>query len=223
MGTEAERYGAAPGRAALDGRRLDGEARARHARAARSRLVRVRLPRPRHRRVAPQLPGCRSGARSRLAPRREHATAAGVDALVVQGAEAGGHQGSFSRPRTTSRARCSLLLEEIAARNRRCRSSQRAAIATAADIAGALAAGARRRPDRLGVPPGRPRPAPPTPHRQALRGDGTTQAHPCVHRAPRTWHRQPLHARARRLRAAGVPLQIHSADRSDTCGRPHAR
>ncbi len=69
-----------------------------------------------------------------------HASAAGVDALVVQGAEAGGHQGSFVDHDRAPR-RLLALLDEV-----RCAAALpmigAGGIATAADIAGVLAAGA---------------------------------------------------------------------------------
>ena len=157
--------------------------------------------------------GCRVWCTVTSRAEAEQATEAGVDALVVQGAEAGGHQGSFhdhdDEPRSLH-----VLLEEIA-RATATPLVAAGAIASGGDIARALAAGAVAA--QLGsalllaTEAGTS-----TPHRRALQSDGTTRLTRAF-TGGRARHRQPLHARARCLRAAGVPAdQLH--DGSAACG-----
>ena len=139
MRSEGERYGVAPG----EPRWTDDDWRAKLEVAARARpaVVSFTFGCP-ERELVEWLRdcGCRvwctvtSGEEARLA------AVAGVDALVAQGAEAGGHQGSFDDHDREPRPLLALL-EEV----------QRAAalpviaaggIATAGDIAAVLAAGA---------------------------------------------------------------------------------
>ena len=107
-----------------------------------------------------------------LRRRGEQATAAGVDALVVQGAEAGGHQGSFHDHDDDPR-RCS----PCSRRSRRATGAPLVAaggIASGGDIAGALAAGAVAAQIGsallLAAEAGTS-----APHRRALAADGTTR------------------------------------------------
>jgi nitronate monooxygenase len=102
----------------------------------------------------------------------ERAAAAGVDALVVQGSEAGGHRGSFSDATATP----TRLLDLLAA-VRRATSLPLVAtggIATAGAVAEALAAGAAAAQVGTVLLP-TPEAATSEPHRQALRGDRPTR------------------------------------------------
>ena len=164
-----------------------------------------------------------SGAPSPLATRRRRPRQRGVDALVVQGAEAGGHQGS-SGTATTSRCRCSGYSTRIGA-PRHSRSIAAGGIAKGDDIATALAAGACAAAVGSALLLAAEA-ATSTPHRQALRGDGDDTTHPSLHRPPRPRHRQPVHGRPRRIRAARLPRDPlrHGADpRCGTGGRRAGR
>jgi nitronate monooxygenase len=100
------------------------------------------------------------------------ATAAGIDALVVQGAEAGGHQGSF-REHDDEPAPLLRLLDS-AARATALPLIAAGGVAAGGDVAAALAAGASAAAvgsallltDEAGTS---------APHRQALRADGETR------------------------------------------------
>jgi nitronate monooxygenase len=107
-----------------------------------------------------------------LAAEAEQAAAAGVDALVVQGSEAGGHRGSFSDATATP----TRLLDLLAA-VRRATSVPLVAtggIATAEAVAEALAGGASAAQVGTVLLP-TPEAATSEPHRRALRGDRPTR------------------------------------------------
>ena len=139
MRSEGERYGVAPG----EPRWTNDDWQAKLELAARTRpaVVSFTFGCP-EREIVEWLRecGCRVWCTVTSDGEARHAVAAGVDALVVQGAEAGGHQGSFVDHDRVPRPLLTLL-DEI----------QRAValpligaggIATAADIAAVLAAGA---------------------------------------------------------------------------------
>jgi nitronate monooxygenase len=102
----------------------------------------------------------------------QEAAAAGVDALVVQGSEAGGHRGSFSDAAATP-----TRLVELLAAVRRATSLPLVAtggIATAAAVAEALAGGAMAAQVGTVLLP-TPEAGTSAPHREALRGERPTR------------------------------------------------
>ena len=149
----------------------------------------------------------------------EQATGAAVDVLVVQGAEAGGHQGSFHDHDDPPRP----LIELLQSIRRKTGLPLIAAggIATAGDIARALASGAAAA--QIGSAlllsaeaanvTASPRSSA-CPWRDA--------AHPRLHGSARPRHREPLRARTRRLRATRLSRDPQH-DGSDPRGRPRTR
>ena len=100
------------------------------------------------------------------------ALAAGVDALVLQGAEAGGHQGSFGR-HDDEPVSVLTLLQVVAAMTERPLIAA-GGIATAAGIATVLRAGASAAQVGSALMLA-PEAGTSEPHRQALRGDAPTR------------------------------------------------
>ncbi len=156
------------------------------------------------------------------------ARGAGADALVVQGAEAGGHRATFDDERPVDLgllAALQLISAALAAeggvttagmghddlRGADDRGGPSAlpliatgGIATGRGVAAVLAAGAIAA--QLGTAFMRcPEAATAPVHREALSTAQPDRADPRVHRPHRPRHRQRLHARARRRRAARLP------------------
>jgi nitronate monooxygenase len=116
--------------------------------------------------------GCRVWCTVTSRGEAEQAATAGVDALVVQGAEAGGHQGSFHDHDDEPRPLL-ILLEEIA-RATETPLVAAGAIASGSDIARVLAAGAAA--TQIGSALLLATEATTSaPHRRALASDGTTR------------------------------------------------
>jgi len=171
MGSEAERYGVAPGAPHW----TDDDWTAKLELAARERpaVVSFVFGCPERDTVESlRGHGCRVWCTVTSRAEAEQATAAGVDALVVQGAEAGGHRGSF-QDRDDEPRSLLVLLDEIA----RATATPLVAaggIASGGDIARALAAGAVAAQIGSALLLATEA-ATSTPHRQALQRDGTTQ------------------------------------------------
>jgi nitronate monooxygenase len=116
--------------------------------------------------------GCRVWCTVTSAAEAEQATAEGMDALVVQGAEAGGHQGTFHDHDDDPRPLHAVL--DAVGRATGLPLVAAGGIATAADVTGALAAGASAAAvgsallltSEAGTS---------EPHRQALRAGGETR------------------------------------------------
>jgi len=116
--------------------------------------------------------GCRIWCTVTSAAEARGATEAGVDALVVQGAEAGGHQGTFE-DRGQDPVPLAVLLDEVA-RATAVPLVAAGGIASGIDIVAALAAGASAvalgsallLADEAGTS---------QPHREAMKADGTTR------------------------------------------------
>ena len=190
--------GAGGRRAALRRRRLGGEARrcssARRSRSSRSRSGCRRSD------VIARVRATGAEAWVTVTSAEEARAAAHVDALVVQGAEAGGHRGSWVDTPDLTPIGLLALLQLIDAELPLVASG---GIATAAAVARGARAGRERGAGRHGVPArargrhlaGAPRRAR---HRRADR------AHARVQRPARARHPQPLHGRAPR-RAARLP------------------
>jgi nitronate monooxygenase len=171
MRREGERYGVAPG----EPRWTDDDWTAKLELAARERpdVVSFTFGCP-DRDVVDRLRscGCRVWCTVTSTAEARQAAAAAVDALVVQGAEAGGHQGSFRDHDEEPRPLLALLREIATATSTPLVAA--GGIAGGADIAAALAAGASAAQigtalllaSEAGTSP---------PHRRALARDGTTR------------------------------------------------
>ena len=171
MRAEAERYGVEPGAP----RWTDDDWSAKLELAARERpdVVSFTFGCP-EREVVDWLreSGCRVWCTVTSAAEAREATAAGADALVVQGAEAGGHQGSFE-DREEPPSPLAWLLDEVARTTARPLVAA-GGIASGGDVAAVLAAGASAGAVGsallLAREAGTSRP-----HRQALKADGSTR------------------------------------------------
>ena len=159
-------------------RRLGGEAGDRRRRARAGRLLHLRLPARRGRRGAARRRRGGLGHGHDARGGRE-AAAAGVDALVAQGVEAGGHRGSFDDGRP-GRPRAARAPAARRAPPSSCRSSPRAASPPAASIAAVLAAGARAA--QLGTVFMRTPEAATSPRTARRCGATRRRPYPCVHR-----------------------------------------
>ena len=130
------------------------------------------------------------------------AAAAGVDALVVQGAEAGGHQSSFA---DTDEEPIGLLpLLQLVRSVTDVPLIAAGGIATGHGVAAVLAAGASAAQIGSALML-TPEAGTSDAQRVAFRERRADRADPGLHRAARSRHRQPLHARPRRRRAEGLP------------------
>jgi len=116
--------------------------------------------------------GCRVWCTVTSGAEAQEATAAGVDALVVQGAEAGGHQGSFE-DRGQEPTPLLVLLDEVARATARPLVAA-GGIASGGDIAAALGAGASAAAVGSALLLAHEA-ATSRPHREALQADGSTR------------------------------------------------
>ena len=148
-------------------------------------------------------PAARSGSRSRTSRRRGAAAAAGADALVVQGFEAGGHRAAFVDD-VPGDVGLLALLQLVAAAVPDLPLVATGGIATGRAVAAVLAAGAAAA--QVGTAFMRcPEAGTPEVHRRgagAARPDGRDAR---VHGPQRPRDRQRLHARARGRGAARLP------------------
>ena len=207
-------------RAPVERRRLGGEARARRPGTAGGRLVHVRLPLVRAGRVPPQHRR-RSLVHGHVAGRGHDRVRGGADALVVQGAEAGGHNGSYRDDETEPVALLALL--QLVRRVTEAPLVAAGGIATGSAVAAVLAAGAAAAQVGTALmlaPGGRESEA----HRGGAAGNGRRPPSRGLSRAARPRHRQRVHARPRPSRAACVPA-VHALTApvragGEGCGRP---
>ena len=147
------------------------------------------------------------------------AAAAGVDALVVQGAEAGGHQGSFD---DTDEAPIGLLvLLQLVRDATHLPLVAAGGIANGKGVAGVIAAGASAAQIGSGLML-TPEAGTSAPHRAAFAGDAPTALTRAFSGRRARGIRQPVYARSRRRGAEGVPagpLPHRAASRSRACRR----
>ncbi len=165
-----------------------------------------------------QAAGCAVWVTVTTAAEARAATAAGADALVVQGAEAGGHRGSFDDAAPGDIGLLALLQLVQAVSDLPLVAT--GGIATGRGVAAVLAGGAAAA--QLGsafmlAPEAATAPS----HREALAGPAADRAHPRLHRPHRARHRQPLPGRARRPERVprGPPHDRAGASRRPCRGR----
>ena len=160
-------------------------------------------------------------------PRRSWLAAHGVDAIIAQGVEAGGHRGVFlprrgASTRDAAAGRCALLPHSCEA--------VRVPVIAAGGIPTRTAS-----PPRCAWAPARcrsgtafllcPEATTSAVHRAALQGEARARhrAHQPVQRTPGARHRQPPDARARADRATRRPRSRRPSTPSRRCAPPRSR